>query len=167
MLALALAVKPDHVTLVPERREERTTEGGLDVVGLRETVERVTGRLQAAGVRVSLFIAADDAQIDASYGLGVDQVELHTGDYANTTGVARAEELSVLRRGAARAHAHGIRVAAGHGLTAANVGPVAALRDVVELNIGHAIVADAVFVGLGRAVRSMRRAMAKGRRIGG
>ena len=167
MLALALAVKPDHVTLVPERREERTTEGGLDVVGQRATVERVTGKLQAAGIRVSLFIAADDAQIDASRSLGVDQVELHTGDYANTTGVARAEELSVLRRGAARAYAHGIRVAAGHGLTVANVGPVAALREVVELNIGHAIVADAVFVGLARAVRAMRHAMAKGRRSGG
>jgi pyridoxine 5-phosphate synthase len=167
MLALALAVKPDHVTLVPERREERTTEGGLDVVGQRAILERVTGQLQAAGVKVSLFIAADDAQIDASRALGVDQVELHTGDYANTTGVARAEELAVLRRGAARAEAYGIRVAAGHGLTVANVGPVAALPEVVELNIGHAIVADAVFVGLGRAVRAMRRAMAQGRRTGG
>jgi pyridoxine 5-phosphate synthase len=167
MLALALAVKPDHVTLVPERREERTTEGGLDVVGQRAIVERVTGKLQAAGVKVSLFIAADDAQIDASRALGVDQVELHTGDYANTTGEARAEELAVLRRGAARAEAYGIRVAAGHGLTVANVGPVAALPEVVELNIGHAIVADAVFVGLGRAVRAMRRAMAQGRRTGG
>jgi pyridoxine 5-phosphate synthase len=167
MLALALAVKPDHVTLVPERREERTTEGGLDVVGQRAIVERVTGKLQAAGVKVSLFIAADDAQIDASRALGVDQVELHTGDYANTTGEARAEELAVLRRGAARAESYGIRVAAGHGLTVANVGPVAALPEVVELNIGHAIVADAVFVGLGRAVRAMRRAMAQGRRTGG
>jgi pyridoxine 5-phosphate synthase len=164
MLAVALAVKPDHVTLVPERREERTTEGGLDVVGHAAVIERVTGKLQSAGVRVSLFIAADDAQIDASYRLGVDQVELHTGDYANTTGVARAEELAVLRRGAARAHAHNLRVAAGHGLTAENVGPVAALREVVELNVGHAIVADAVFVGMPRAVRLMRRAMARGRR---
>ena len=115
-------------------------------------------------MKVSLFIAADDAQIDASKRLGVDQVELHTGEYANAVGRAAAEELAALGRGAARAHALGIRVAAGHGLTTANVGPVAALREVVELNIGHAIVADAVFVGLAGAVRAMRRAMDRGRK---
>jgi len=164
MLAIALAVKPDHVTLVPERREERTTEGGLDVAGQAAAIGRVTDKLQSAGVKVSLFIAADDAQIDASKRLGVDQVELHTGEYANAVGRAAAEELAALGRGAARAHALGIRVAAGHGLTTANVGPVAALREVVELNIGHAIVADAVFVGLAGAVRAMRRAMDRGRR---
>jgi len=161
MLAIALAVKPDHVTLVPERREERTTEGGLDVVGHAAHVGRISKALQAAGVKVSLFIAPDPAQIDASRALGVDQVELHTGDYAHAL---HARELSALRDGAERAHGHGLRVAAGHGLTLANVGPVAAIDEVVELNIGHAIVADAVFVGLARAVREMRRAMARGRR---
>lgn len=161
MLAIALAVKPDHVTLVPERREERTTEGGLDVVGHAGHVGRISKALQAAGVKVSLFIAPDPAQIDASRALGVDQVELHTGDYAHAP---HERELAALQEGAARASRHGLRVAAGHGLTLANVGPVAAIDEVVELNIGHAIVADAVFVGLARAVREMRRAMARGRR---
>jgi pyridoxine 5-phosphate synthase len=163
MLSVALAVKPEHVTLVPERREERTTEGGLDVVGHAAHLGRVTGALQAAGIKVSLFIAPDAAQIDAARALGVDQVELHTGDYAHAP---RGGELDALRAGAARAHGHGLRVAAGHGLTLGNVGPVAAIAEVVELNIGHAIVADAVFLGLGRAVREMRRAMARGRRSG-
>ena len=162
-VALALEVLPHHVTLVPERREERTTEGGLDVAGQRKTLGPVIARLRAAGVKVSLFIAPDDAQIDASRALGADQVELHTGDYANARGDAVARELAALAEGAARAHALGLRVAAGHGLTVANVGPVAAIGAVVELNIGHAIVADAVIGGMAGAVRSMRRAIARGR----
>lgn len=162
-VAIALEVLPHHVTLVPERREERTTEGGLDVVGQARTLGPVIDRLRAAGIKVSLFVAPDTAQLEASKALGADQVELHTGDYANAKGVVVAEELAALARGAAFAHSLGMRVAAGHGLTVANVGPVAAITEVVELNIGHAIVADAVIFGMGPAVRAMRKAIAKGR----
>lgn len=164
VLAVALATRPDHVTLVPERREERTTEGGLDVVAHAAKIERVTRTLQGAGIKVSLFIAPHAAQIDAAGRLRVDQIELHTGDYADHTGEARAKELTALREGAARAHGLGLRVAAGHGLNVQNVGAVAAIAEVVELNIGHAIVADAVITGFASAVRAMRRAMQRARR---
>lgn len=159
MLAVALAVKPDHVTLVPERRAERTTEGGLDVCAHAAHVGRICRALQEAGAKVSLFIAPDGAQVDAACDLGVDQVELHTGDYAHAPD---AGTLGALRAAAAHAHRRGLRVAAGHGLTLANVGPIAAIPEVVELNIGHAIVADAVFVGMAQAVREMRRAIDRG-----
>jgi len=162
-LAIALSVLPDHVTLVPERREERTTEGGLDAAGQRVALARVIDPLRAAGIRVSLFIAPDDAQIDAAVALGAEQIELHTGDYAEATGAHRREALAALRRGAARAKDAGLRVAAGHGLTVANVVDVAAIAAVEELNIGHAIIADAVIVGIADAVRSMREAMDRGR----
>ncbi len=162
-LRVALAVKPDHVTLVPERREERTTEGGLDAAGQKASLAKVIDALRAAGIKVSLFIAADDAQIDAAAALGVEQIELHTGEYADATGRARAEALAALHRGARRARGLGLRVAAGHGLTVANVGAVAAIAEVEELNIGHALVADAVMVGLAEAVRAMRDAMDRGR----
>lgn len=162
-LAIALSVLPDHVTLVPERREERTTEGGLDAAGQRVALARVIDPLRAAGIRVSLFIAPDDAQIDAAVALGAEQIELHTGDYAEATGARRREALAALRRGAARAKDAGLRVAAGHGLTVANVVDVAAIAAVEELNIGHAIIADAVIVGIADAVRSMREAMDRGR----
>ena len=160
-LRIALAVRPDHVTLVPERREERTTEGGLEVAGARASLAKVIAPLQAAGIKVSLFIAPDLAQIDASAALGVEQVELHTGEYAEAA--LRAHALEALRSGAAHAHAAGLRVAAGHGLNVANVAAIAAIDAVVELNIGHAIVADAVFEGLAGAVRAMREAMDRGR----
>jgi len=162
-LAIALSVRPDHVTLVPERREERTTEGGLDAAGQRAALARVIDPLRAAGIRVSLFIAPDDAQIDAAAALGAEQIELHTGDYADALGAHRLEALAALRRGAARAKDAGLRVAAGHGLTVANVVDVAAIAAVEELNIGHAIVADAVIMGLADAVRAMRDAMDRGR----
>ena len=162
-LAIALAVRPDHVTLVPERREERTTEGGLDAAGQRVALARVIDPLRAAGIRVSLFIAPDDAQIDAAVALGAEQIELHTGDYADANGAHRREALAALRRGAARAKDAGLRVAAGHGLTVANVVDVAAIAAVEELNIGHAIIADAVIMGIADAVRSMRDAMDRGR----
>lgn len=162
-LAIALSVRPDHVTLVPERREERTTEGGLDAAGQRVALARVIDPLRAAGIRVSLFIAPDDAQIDAAVALGAEQIELHTGDYADATGAHRREALAALRRGAARAKDAGLRVAAGHGLTVANVVDVAAIAAVEELNIGHAIIADAVIMGIADAVRSMRDAMDRGR----
>ena len=108
-LVIALAVRPDHVTLVPERREERTTEGGLDAAGQRAALARVVDALRDAGIRVSLFIAADDAQIDAAVALGAEQIELHTGDYADATGAHRREALAALRRGAARAKDAGLR----------------------------------------------------------
>jgi len=162
-LGVALAVIPHHVTLVPERREERTTEGGLDVAANRARLAETVTALQNAGVKVSLFIAADVAQIDAAAALGVDQIELHTGDYAEAPHASRrAEQLVALRQGAAIAHARGLRVAAGHGLTVENVAEVAAIPHVVELNIGHAIVADAVIVGMAEAVRAMRAAMDRG-----
>lgn len=162
-LAIALSVRPDHVTLVPERREERTTEGGLDAAGQRAALARVIDPLRAAGIRVSLFIAPDDAQIDAAAALGAEQIELHTGDYADAVGAHRREALAALRRGATRAKDAGLRVAAGHGLTVANVVDVAAIAAVEELNIGHAIIADAVIMGIADAVRSMRDAMDRGR----
>jgi len=162
-LRVALAVKPHHVTLVPERREERTTEGGLDAAGQKASLAKVIDALRAAGIKVSLFIAADDAQIDAAAALGAEQIELHTGEYADAAGHARAEALAALHRGARRARGLGLRVAAGHGLTVANVGAVAAIAEVEELNIGHALVADAVMIGLADAVRTMREAMDRGR----
>ncbi len=161
-LRVALETRPDHVTLVPERREERTTEGGLDVVTHREAIGVFTAKLQDAGVRVSLFVAPDEAQLDASALVGADQVELHTGDYANAVGGAVVNEIDALRLGAELAHARGLRLAAGHGLTTGNVGPIAALPHLVELNIGHAIVADAVIVGVAEAVRAMRDAIDRG-----
>ncbi len=165
MARIALEVSPDHVTLVPERREERTTEGGLDAAGRRTDIAPIVDALVRAGIRVSLFIAADGAQIDAAVALGATQVELHTGDYANAADVtACAVQLEALERGAELAHQAGLRVAAGHGLTVANVGLVAAIPHVVELNIGHAIVSDAVITGMAEAVRSMRAAIARGAR---
>lgn len=162
MVALAQSVRPEVVTLVPERREERTTEGGLDVLGLRDVLAAAVTALQGVGIQVSLFVAPEAAQLEASAALGVDQVELHTGDYANARNGDVARQLDALYQGAVQAHALGLRVAAGHGLTVANVRPVCALPNVVELNIGHALVADAVMVGMAEAVRAMRAAMDEG-----
>lgn len=166
MLSIALAARPDHVTLVPERREERTTEGGLDVCGQRAQLTRMIAKLCEAEIRVSLFIAADRAQIDASREVGAAQVELHTGEYAHGSLAQRPALVEALARGAAHASAQGLRVAAGHGLTRENVGPIAALRECVELNIGHAIVSDAVIVGFHEAVRAMLDAMRRARSAG-
>ncbi len=163
MVAIARIVKPDHVTLVPERREERTTEGGLDAVGQFAHVQRAVATLREAGIRVSLFIAHDPRQIDAAFRAEADQVELHTGDYANAPPTEWGEHATGLAMGAAMAAGLGMRVAAGHGLTVANVGLVARIPEVAELNIGHAIVADAVIVGMAGAVRSMLSAMRRGR----
>jgi pyridoxine 5-phosphate synthase len=160
MLAFACRVRPPHVCLVPERREELTTEGGLDVVRHAARVGDAVARLGAAGIVVSLFVDPDEAQLVASRGAGAPAVELHTGDYANApAGEDRARELARLAAASARAAALGLEVHGGHGLTVENVGPVAALPEMVELNIGHAIVARALFVGLGAAVREMRAAM--------
>jgi pyridoxine 5-phosphate synthase len=162
MVEVALRVRPDAVTLVPERREERTTEGGLDVVRGAVTITPLVRRLVDAGIKLSLFIAPDDAQIDASRDLGASQIELHTGDYCNASGPDRAEEMAHLRRAAHRASARGLEVAAGHGLTRHNVVEIAAIPSVAEVNIGHAVIADAIFGGLDAAVRDMREAIVRG-----
>lgn len=159
MVKIALRVRPDVVTLVPERREERTTEGGLDVVGGGAALRKHVAALREAKIRVSLFVAADAAQIDAAKALGVEQVELHTGDYAHAEGSATARELRRLGEGARHAHQAGLEVAAGHGLTQENVPLLVRIPEIVELNIGHAVVADALFVGLRGAVLAMRRAI--------
>ncbi len=158
MVGIALRVKPDACTLVPERREERTTEGGLDVIIGGEDLARCVRALASGGIRVSLFVAADPPQIERSQAIGAVQVELHTGEYAH----GRDGELARLAAGAKRARALGLEVAAGHGLTQANVPALVGLPEIVELNIGHAAVSDAVFAGLEGAVRAYRDAIARG-----
>jgi pyridoxine 5-phosphate synthase len=144
---------------VPEKREEVTTEGGLDVSGQSAALKDAVLELQQAGLRVSLFIDPDERQIDAARTTGAPVVELHTGSYASATGPARARELDRLRRAAQHAAALGITVHAGHGLDYQNVQPVAAIVQIVELNIGHAIVARALFTGLAAAVAEMKTLM--------
>ena len=157
MVDFALRVQPGDACFVPERREELTTEGGLDVAGHAARITAAARRLAAAGIRVSLFIDPDPAQVRASRHAGVHAVELHTGDYANAAGDAeRGRQLARLRLAAAEAALLGLEVHAGHGLTVANVRPVAAIAEIVELNIGHSIVARAVLVGMAAAVREMR-----------
>ncbi|MFM9057688.1 MAG: pyridoxine 5'-phosphate synthase [Planctomycetaceae bacterium] len=161
MIDIACRVKPDQVTLVPERREEVTTEGGLDVVTHRAATAEAVRRLRDAGIAVSLFLDAEARQIDAAVELAADAVELHTGQYANAaTEAARHAELVTLARGAAMIRQAQLGLAAGHGLTYRNVVPVARLEGMGELNIGHSIVARAVFVGLADAVREMKRLIA-------
>jgi pyridoxine 5-phosphate synthase len=149
--------------LVPERREERTTEGGLDVVANRTQIEKTARMCQAAGIKLSLFIAADRAQIDASRSVGAEQIELHTGEYSLAPSAGeRARRLEQLRVGAAHAAQCGLEVAAGHGLSRHNVIAVAAITEVAELNIGHAIISDAVLLGLERAVSDFRDSIDRG-----
>jgi pyridoxine 5-phosphate synthase len=159
MLAIALRHRPHAACIVPEKREELTTEGGLDAAGLHGRLAPLVGALQASHIRVSLFIEPDARQIDAAIRLGAPVVELHTGRYAELDGAARTEELRRLADAAALAAKNGIEVHAGHGLTYDNVGPVAAIPQVRELNIGHFLVGEALFLGLGEAVRLMREAM--------
>ncbi|MFB2878292.1 pyridoxine 5'-phosphate synthase [Floridanema aerugineum] len=160
MVAIALDIKPDYVTLVPERREEVTTEGGLDIAGQVDRMTLVVDKLQSAGIPVSLFIDADEAQIAASAKVKAKFVELHTGKYAEAHDEAsRQKELEVLEKGCEMALASGLRVNAGHGLTYWNVYPVAAIKGMEELNIGHTIISRAVLVGLERAVREMKEAI--------
>jgi pyridoxine 5-phosphate synthase len=158
MVGIAARVKPDVCTLVPERRQEQTTEGGLDVAAGGEDLVRRVKALLGAGIKVSLFIAADGDAIERAHAMGAAQIELHTGEYAH----GRAGELERLAEGARRAHALGLEVAAGHGLTQDNVPALVAMPEIVELNIGHALVADAVFVGMGEAVRAYEAAIARG-----
>jgi pyridoxine 5-phosphate synthase len=156
MEAIALRLRPDMVTLVPERREEVTTEGGLAVAGQLGTLGGVVERLQAAGIGVSLFVDADAAQLDACCAVGARWVELHTGRYAEAGWQEQGVELDRLRQGTALARSLGLRVNAGHGLTYQNVEPIAAIEGMEELNIGHTIVARALAVGLETAVRQMK-----------
>lgn len=157
MIANALRIKPHDLCLVPERREELTTEGGLDVVRHYDAVKRATERCLAAGMRVSLFIDADERQLDAAKKIGAPVVEIHTGKYADADSVAeRAQELARIRQAVAHAHALGLQVNAGHGLNYHNVRPIVAIPNIRELNIGHAIIAEAVFIGLEQAVKKMK-----------
>jgi pyridoxine 5-phosphate synthase len=159
MLQIALRHRPHAACIVPEKREERTTEGGIDAAGQHNRLAPLVRELGAARIRVSLFIEPDSRQIEAALSLGVPVVELHTGRYAELDGEARIAELRRVADAAALAAKNGIEVHAGHGLTLDNVAPIAAIPQLRELNIGHSIVADALFVGLGEAVRRMRAAM--------
>ncbi|KJH72094.1 pyridoxine 5'-phosphate synthase [Aliterella atlantica] len=160
MVAIALDIKPDYVTLVPEKREEVTTEGGLDIVGQSDRIGEIVGKLQSADIPVSLFIDADHAQIDASVKVKAKFIELHTGQYAEAKNEAsRKKELEILAQGCKQAIEAGLRVNAGHGLTYWNVYPVACIPGMEELNIGHTIISRAALVGMERAVREMKQAM--------
>jgi pyridoxine 5-phosphate synthase len=167
MVAIALKTAPHAVCLVPERREERTTEGGLDVAAQRGRLAPVVARFADAGIRVSLFIAADARQIEAAIHVRAPVIEIHTGAWCDATIEARAtdaeEEWRRICTAVALARSAGLEVHAGHGLDYATAEAIAALPEVAELNIGHFLLAESVFVGLGEAVRTMRAAMARGR----
>jgi pyridoxine 5-phosphate synthase len=159
MLSIAAEVRPADCCLVPERRSELTTEGGLDVVTQLDRIRDAVTRLREAGVRVALFIDPDRRQVEGAHASGAPVIELHTGAYAEASGAAAATELERLRSAARLAAGIGLEVHAGHGLNYRNVRPVAAMREIVELNIGHAIVAHALLVGLPTAVREMKALM--------
>ena len=165
MIAIACRVLPDVVTLVPERREERTTEGGLAVAKASPSLRAHVAALRAAKIKVSLFIAPDLAQVEASHAIGAEQIELHTGEYAHAAGDKALEEreLARLHAAAVRGRELGLEIAAGHGLTTSNVAALVAIPEIIELNIGHAVIADAVFAGLPAAVRAMLAAIDKRR----
>ncbi len=159
MVAIAERLRPEACCLVPEKREELTTEGGLDVVAHRVRLESVVARLGEAGARVSMFIDPEPAQVEASQAIGAPVVELHTGHYANLSGEEQKKELARIAAAARLACGLGLVVHAGHGLTLENTPPVVAIREIEGLNIGHAIVADALFKGMERAVRDFREIM--------
>ncbi len=164
MLQIALGIRPHDVCLVPERRMELTTEGGLDVVSQFERVREACRLLAGGGIRVSLFIDADTAQIDAAKAAGAPVIELHTGHYADTAGEEQLAEFRRIRAAVEHGNGIGLKVNAGHGLNYDNVGPIAAVPGIAELNIGHAIVAQAIFIGWEAAVRQMKRLMLEARR---
>jgi len=165
MLAIACQVKPHDVCLVPEKREEVTTEGGLDVVIHFVAVKAATQQLQAAGIRVSLFIDPEEKQIQAAKDAGATVVELHTGRYADLSGVEQSSEIERIRKAAQFGKSLGLRVNAGHGLNESNVLPIAAITELSELNIGHAIVAQALFKGWQKAIMDMKALMVKARHV--
>jgi pyridoxine 5-phosphate synthase len=159
MLEIALRHRPHAACIVPEKREERTTEGGLDAAGQHNRLAPIVARLGDAGIRVSLFIAPEARQIEAALRLGAPVVELHTGEYAHAEGEAQAAELARIAEMAALAAKNGIEPHAGHGLTYENVQPIAAIPQLAELNIGHYLIGEAVFVGLEASVTRMRELM--------
>ncbi len=163
MIDFACRIRPQDVCLVPERREEVTTEGGLDVIRFFDDVQKACARLAAQGIRVSLFIDADEEQIRASAEAGAPVIELHTGRYADTHGDEQQLELARIRAGVSTGVQHGLKVNAGHGLHYTNVQAIAAIPAIAELNIGHAIVAQAVFSGWENAVSTMKAIMTKAR----
>jgi pyridoxine 5-phosphate synthase len=163
MAAIALKLLPHAVCLVPEKRQELTTEGGLDVASAAGILKPFVGRLVAAGIRVSIFVDSVPAQVEAAGAVGAPAVELHTGAYCDAEGPRQAEELARLAQAARRGAALGLEIHAGHGLTFDNVGAVAAIPEIVELNIGHFLISEAVFIGLEAAVRRMRARMDEGR----
>lgn len=155
MIKIALDVKPDISTLVPEKREELTTEGGLDVASQQERIAEVVKRLQKGGIKVSLFIDPEPAQIEAAKAVGAEMIELHTGRYCNARGEKQALELKRLLEAVKYAHDMGLMVKAGHGLNYVNIKPLARVKEIFEFSIGHSIIARAVLVGFERAVREM------------
>jgi len=159
MVAIALRLRPHAVCVVPEKREERTTEGGLDVAGHREALRPLLTPLIEAGIRVSLFVEPDPRQLDAARDLGAPVVELHTGAYCDVEGAARDHELARIVAAAAHAEAIGLECHAGHGLAYDTVAAIAAIPSIVELNIGHFLIGEAVFSGLESAIRGMRERM--------
>jgi pyridoxine 5-phosphate synthase len=167
MVDIAREVRPHAACIVPERRQERTTEGGLDAAGQRETLRAAVGRLAGAGIRVSLFIAAEARQIEAAAGIGAPVIEIHTGAWCDAlaagNGAATSAEFERITRGAALAADAGLEVHAGHGLDLLTAERIAALAQIVELNIGHFLIGEAIFDGLSDAVRRMRAAMDRGR----
>jgi pyridoxine 5-phosphate synthase len=163
MIGIACKVKPHDVCLVPEKREEVTTEGGLDVLGHFDAVKAATNKLIDAGIRVSLFIDPEEKQIQAAKDVGAAVVELHTGRYADLSGAAQATELERIRKAAIFGKSIGLRVNAGHGLHEGNVKSIAAIAELSELNIGHAIVAEALFKGWQKAITDMKALMVQGR----
>lgn len=164
MLSIAEKTKPAYVCLVPEKREELTTEGGLDVKGQESKIKDACERMAEAGIQVSLFIDTDEEQIDAAARTGAPLIELHTGHYADaTTEHEREVELVKIQRAVSHAVGQGIQVNAGHGLQYHNVQPIAAIKEIVELNIGHAIIGRAVFSGLDQAVSEMKKLMVEAR----
>jgi pyridoxine 5-phosphate synthase len=163
MINIACQVKPHDVCLVPEKREEVTTEGGLDVLGHYAAVEAATKQLKSAGIRVSLFIDPDEKQIEAAKDVGATVVELHTGRYADVSGEEQIKELERIKKAAQYGVSIGLRVNAGHGLHEGNVMPIAAIADLSELNIGHAIVAEALFKGWQNAITDMKALMVNAR----
>jgi pyridoxine 5-phosphate synthase len=163
MIACAEKIRPHDACFVPEKREELTTEGGLNVVAHKVRVAEAVKRLQGGGIRVTLFIDPETAQIEAAREVGAHGIEIHTGSYCNATGAARDEELRAVMTGAKLAQSYGLEVHGGHGLNYENVLPIARITEIVELNIGHSIIARAVIVGIAQAVREMKEILNRAR----
>jgi len=163
MLAIALKARPHAACIVPEKREERTTEGGIDAAGQHNRLKSIVSELGAARIRVSMFIEPDKRQLDASKSLGAPVVELHTGAYANASGAEREKLLEKIRQAATYGQSIGLEIHAGHGLTYDNVKAIAAIPQIRELNIGHFLMGEAMFIGLEASIRAMRKLMDEAR----